>query len=475
MQAKQNSFFYHIYCIVRQWLSAQWENSVVIHWLTHQQGGSTSLLGNWAQWFHDRYCSLFHRLRLPRLLAGSIFLHPLLFAALAMVLLPLLPTMGVMALVCASFFSLALCMGVDRNRTLCPSPLNGYILLYAAVYLYATLTSSSLRGSLFPGLLTILFVLFFFALTSCGIQKDAVPKLLGAMVAVGVLVSLYGFYQALFPSQFRNVWTDTDMFSSIVFRVYSTLENPNVLGEYFLLVIPLGIGLLMTARSWKTRILWLAACGIMGICLILTYSRGCYLGLLFAVAMFLVLKDRRFLILGIVAVALCPLYLPETVLSRFTSIGDMGDTSTSYRVYIWMGTLAMLKDYWFCGVGPGTDAFNKVYPEYAYNAITAPHSHNLYLQITCDTGIAGLAVFLLLMVGFYRMMFTAIRQETDTQLKTFQIAGVSAVSGFLLQSMTDYTFYNYRVMLLFWTMLGLCVLFARLGQKAPAETEAVHD
>lgn len=475
MQAKQNSFFYHIYCIVRQWLSSQWESSMVIHWLTHQRNVTGPFMGRWVQGFHARYCSLFHRLRLPKLLAGSLFLQPLLFVSLAVVLLPLLPTMGIMALVCASFFSLALCLGVDRTRSLCPSPLNSYVLLYAVVYLYATLTSTSLQGSLFPGLLTILFVLFFFAVTSCGIRQETLPKLLGAMVGVGVLVSLYGFYQAVFPSQFRNVWTDTDMFSSIAFRVYSTLENPNVLGEYFLLVIPLGAALLVTARSWKGRILWLAACVIMGVCLILTYSRGCYLGLLFAMAMFLVLKDRRFLILGIVAVALCPLYLPETVLSRFTSIGDMGDTSTSYRVYIWMGTLAMLKDYWFCGVGPGTEAFNKVYPEYAYNAITAPHSHNLYLQITCDTGIAGFVIFLLLLVGFYRMMFTAIRQETDKQLKTFQIAGVSAVSGFLLQSMTDYTFYNYRVMLLFWAMLGLCVLFARLGHKAPVETEAAHD
>ena len=242
-------------------------------------------------------------------------------------------TMGIMALVCASFFSLALCLGVDRTRSLCPSPLNSYVLLYAVVYLYATLTSSSLQGSLFPGLLTILFVLFFFAVTSCGIRQETLPKLLGAMVGVGVLVSLYGFYQAVFPSQFRNVWTDTDMFSSIAFRVYSTLENPNVLGEYFLLVIPLGAALLVTARSWKGRILWLAACVIMGVCLILTYSRGCYLGLLFAMAMFLVLKDRRFLILGIVAVALCPLYLPETVLTSLCTFDSDPAEQYIFHVY----------------------------------------------------------------------------------------------------------------------------------------------
>ena len=29
-----------------------------------------------------------------------------------------------------------------------------------------------------------------------------------------------------------------------------------------------------------------------------------------------------------------------------------------------MGTLAMLKDYWMCGIGPGDAAFNAVYAEY---------------------------------------------------------------------------------------------------------------
>lgn len=208
----------------------------------------------------------------------------------------------------------------------------------------------------------------------------------------------------------------------------------------------------------------------MVVCLILTYSRGCYLGLLFAAAVFLVLLDRRFLIVGIVALALSPLYLPESVLTRFTSIGNMGDTSTSYRVYIWMGTLAMLKDYWLCGVGPGTDAYNVVYPEYAYNAITAPHSHNLYLQILCDTGICGLLVFLLLLVAYYRMMFTAIRRERDRTARVFQIAAVSAVTGFLVQSMTDFTFYNYRVLLLFWSVLALSVLFTRMGRTERTAT-----
>ena len=463
MDAIKNSRIYGLYTMLYAWAAGQWEKSLLVGWFTGQKeppARSWSLLPG--------YRKVFAALKLDRLLEGSIFLRPELFAAAAVVLLPLIPTMGVLALVCGAFFALALKLGVKQDMVWHSSRIHVYVILFAVIYLYATATSTAVAGSLFPGLLTALFVLFFLVLSACDFDRQRLTRLLAVMLAVGVLVSLYGFYQRVFPSRFRSVWTDTDMFSTVTFRVYSTLENPNVLGEYFLLVLPLGAALCLASKEWWKRILCGGACAVMAVCLVLTYSRGCYLGLLLAAALFLVMLDRRFLILGIIAVVLSPLYLPESVLTRFTSIGDMGDTSTSYRVYIWLGTLVMLKDYWFCGIGPGSDAFNTVYPKYAYNAITAPHSHNLFLQITCDTGVCGLLVFLMLLVSYYRMMFTAIHREGDRSVRLLEIGAVSAVTGFLVESMTDYTFYNYRVMLLFWVVLGLSVLMTRAGRPKEA-------
>lgn len=467
MQAIKNSMIYQLYLRLTLFFRGQWENSGFVRWLTGKRTPAGGKLSQAGAWLRGRLLALFHALHLDRLLQGSVFLHPAVFAFGAVLLAPLCPTMVSLGLVCASFFSLVVRLGAQREFTVERSPISGYVLLYGGVYLYATVTSTDVAGSLFPGLLTVLFVVFALVIAACAPTEKQLRWLLFGMVLVGVAISGYGFYQKMNPAYFRSVWTDEDMFSAISFRVYSTLENPNVLGEYFLLLIPVGAAMALTAKGWK-RAPYLAACALMGVCLILTYSRGCYLGLLFAAAVFLVLLDRRFLVLGIIAVVLSPLYLPESVLERFTSIGNLGDTSTSYRVSIWMGTLAMLKHYWFCGIGPGSGAFNKVYPEYAYNAITAPHSHNLFLQITCDTGVCGLLVFLLLLVAYYRMMFTALAGRPRREIKILQIANVSAVTGFLVQSMTDYTFYNYRVLLLFWATLGLGVVLSRMGKDTPA-------
>ena len=124
----------------------------------------------------------------------------------------------------------------------------------------------------------------------------------------------------------------------------------------------------------------------------------------------------------------------------------------------------MLKDYWLCGIGPGDAAFNLVYPRYSYSGITAPHSHNLFLQIMCDAGVIALVIFVLLLFHFFRDVCSAFCRERDAFSRFHQTAVAAGMAGFLVQAMTDYSFYNYRVMFLFWVFIALGGLLARRGQ-----------
>ena len=302
----------------------------------------------------------------------------------------------------------------------------------------------------------------FAAIRPYSLSRRQLDALIALLVLMGAAVSCYGILQYLFRWGYQSAaWVDSSMFSSIRFRVPATLDNPNMLGQYLILLIPLGGAKLLTAKSWLARGVWFGCCGAMCVCMILTFSRGAWLGLLFAGAVFFVLLNPRLILLAPVALAALWFFLPDAVIDRFASIGNLGDASTSYRVYIWMGTLAMLKNYWLCGIGPGADAFNMVYPAYSFNGIAAPHSHNLFLQIVCDAGIAALAVFVILLFVYFRMMCAAISREHDWSSRVHQIAFTSGVFGFMVQAMTDYSFYNYRVLFLFWTYLALGALCTR--------------
>jgi putative inorganic carbon (HCO3(-)) transporter len=278
--------------------------------------------------------------------------------------------------------------------------------------------------------------------------------------------------QYVYGAVLASGWLDARMFSSIGVRVFSTLENPNVLAQYLLLVIPFALAAVLVSKGGFRRLFLVGCLAAMVLCMVFTFARGGWLGLIASMAVFLVMLDRRFIVLGAAALVALYFLLPDVILNRFLSIGNVSDTSTAFRVFIWLGTLSMLRDFWFTGIGPGTVAFNKVYPLYSFNAVDAPHAHNLYLQIMCDTGVCGFAVFVFILFSYFRNLCHAISKETDRVSKILQIAAVSGVLGFLVQGMTDYSFYNYRVTLAFWTTLGLGALCARRGGLP---TSAAHD
>ena len=460
------------------WFGRQWQGSGLIQWFIHpplrleRAESESSVFTRLWRAVHGGLCRIYGLLRLDRLFAGSIFQKPWLWAGAAAVLSPILPTMAVLGLMLVSCFSLLLRLLERRERELLYTPYNRYIWMYAAVYLAGTWFSVTRSGSLLGGCLSVAFILFALVLENAVETRRALDALLMLMVLAGAAVALYGICQYLFGLGYQSdAWVDSDMFSDITFRVTATLENPNMLGQYLILAISLGGAGLLSARTWGKRALYFCCCGVMCVCMLLTFARGAWLGLLFAGFVFVLFLQPRLLLLSPLLLVALYFVLPDTVIARFTSIGNLGDQSTSYRVYIWMGTLAMLKEYWLCGVGPGDAAFNLVYPRYSYSGVTAPHSHNLFLQIMCDAGVVALVIFVLLLFHFFRDLCAAFCKEKDA-FSRFHQAGITAgMAGFMVQAMTDYSFYNYRVMFLFWTFIALGALTARRGRLPERRTE----
>jgi O-antigen ligase len=464
----ESSYICIFFSKLSHFFSKQFEKSSIIQAFLSQKDKEEISQGSIAGKIFNILTSLFKKLfcllKLNQLLKGSIFVMPYLWALPVIALAPFVPTMAVLGLVVISLLSLLAWLSYNKENKLNFFTLNKYVLLYIAVYLYSAFASVSVISSIKVAALTVGLMFFYFTVVNVIDTKKKFDIAMLVFLAGGVLVSLYGIYQYLFPGKFSGVWVDTEMFESINFRVYSTFANPNVLGEYLLLTIPFTGAYFVTEKKVITKLIALGSMGIMMLCLLLTYSRGCYLGVLIAAAIFLVLLDKRFILVGIVGLLMLPMIMPDTIIHRFMSIGNMQDSSTSYRVNIWLGTISMLRDYWLSGVGPGIEAYNKVYPMYGYNGIAAPHSHNLYLQIMCDTGIAGIIVFLSILYKFYRTTFSQLVVERVKENRVFIIASVAAITAFAMQSLTDYTFYNYRVLLIFWMVLAFGTVTTKLSR-----------
>lgn len=378
---------------------------------------------------------------------------------------PIVPTMVLAGMCLLSGFSLVVKAVTSKKFTWKYGKCEFLVMFMIAVYLIAGIFSFTMKKSLEIWAIYAVFMGFYFVVVNTLKTKKQFFDFTTVLVLSGIAVCIYGLMQYVFGWNTTQAWMDEEMFEDIKMRIYSTLENPNVLGEYILLMLPLAVGLMWTKKGVLSKLFYVGAAVVMFVALILTFSRGCWIGLMLSAAVFITLVAGKLWGLGLIAIPVIPMVLPESIINRFMSIGDMKDTSTSYRVYIWFGTILMLKDFWLSGIGMGTEAFESVYPFYSYNGIVAPHAHNMFLQLIVETGVVGIFTFVLILIAFIKELAgTHKLAGKKSYVSTMTVAIGAAIAGFLLQGVFDNCFYNYRVFMIFWMMLGLGVS-ARSAQK----------
>ncbi|MBQ6789739.1 MAG: O-antigen ligase family protein [Clostridia bacterium] len=380
--------------------------------------------------------------------------------------MPFLPTMvlaGLAAFVCVAF-AVKLIRG---KRVLDFGRIDLFVLAFAVTTGLAGIVSMS-TGSIMPALLFVCLISVYFMVSCCIRSAEWIQRIILATVTSAMIVSLYGIVQYAFGTFGANAWLDSDLFEGIAGRAVATLENPNMLGEYLVLILPMALALFLVKDGGNKKYSFMCT-ATMAMCLLLTWSRGAWLGFIFAIVVFLIIWSKRSMWIfaaGIISLPVLPFILPDSIINRFTSIGNMADSSTSYRVSIWRGAVHMLRDNFFSGIGVGESAWYKVYPDYTLPGIeAAPHSHNLFIQIALEQGIFGLIVFLIILFLLVRIsfnLFARMTKKSDSITEVYRyntrlmIAGpLCGLAGVLLQGLTDYSWYNYRVYLIFWLVLGL--------------------
>lgn len=408
---------------------------------------------------------------LPFLVLGGLFglfvvlRSPLAGVYFTIFLAPLSPTMVMVGLALLSLFSLLVKAVCDKKFSWRFDGMGFLVIGMLAMYLIASIFSFAMINSLSIFLVYMAFMLFYFVVINTVKTRKQLFDALTLFVISGALVCLYGIAQYIFGWDTASAWMDEEMFTDIKMRVYSTLENPNVLGEYILLVVPVCVGLIWERPKRLSKLIYAAVAGMMFATLILTFSRGCWIGFIITAGVFVTFVCGKLWGLALIALPFVPMVIPQSIINRFASVGDMTDSSTSYRVYIWFGTFGMLKDFWASGIGPGTRAFQSVYPFYSYSGIVAPHSHNMFLQIFVESGIVGISIFLILLFMFFKKMIGGYQATSrkGSRLGAMIVAIASGVVGFAVQGMFDNCFYNYRVFLIFWYVLALGIAAAYIA------------
>ncbi|MGI6424547.1 MAG: O-antigen ligase family protein [Tepidanaerobacteraceae bacterium] len=381
----------------------------------------------------------------------SIAIYKWLWLGLVLIalMLPLMATSYSVAIIGLTFFAVLL---NHKEINLLPVSIVPVLLFMVAAGLAALFSVLRAESLVNLPLYAAYFMVFYIA--SVLLENKRIVRLMViALIISALLLSLYGIYQYFIGIPTAQAWVDVKQFPELATRVYATLENPNVLAEYLGLAIPLALGLFFSPGKIRQKTVLALVLSIMTLCIVLTFSRGAWLGLAISFIVFALIKEPKLLVILVVIAVLAPIFLPPVVTNRIASIGSLEDSSNAYRITIWIAALRMIRDYWLNGVGLGLTAFSRVYRDYMIAGASAVHAHNLYLQICLEMGILGLIALLWLAVKGFSNALTAV---VDKDRISFVLSGVvAALAGHFFHGLFDYVWYSPRIVLAFWMYFGM--------------------
>ena len=112
---------------------------------------------------------------------------------------------------------------------------------------------------------------------------------------------------------------------------------------------------------------------------------------------------------------------------------------------VWNSALRMIGDRPWIGIGPGNDAFNRIYPLYQQPKFSALSAYSIPLEWAVEAGIPGLLAGAGLFLCAVR---TGLGQLSATApLALPSLAAVAAFLGLGLQGLTDTIFFRPEVQL----------------------------
>ncbi len=297
----------------------------------------------------------------------------------------------------------------------------------------------------------------------------------GFMYAVLIFTSLLAFVQRLLGVEADAALTDMTLNKDMPGRVFSTLGNPNNYAEFLVLFMPFALAFALNYnKSKKMRALLLGGMLLPLSAILLTYSRSGWIALAIAAVIFVSLYEKKLIPIFVILILFALPFIPQSIWNRILTIGNLKDTSSSYRIDIWTGCFQMLKDYWFTGVGLGTGGFAEIFPNYAVGTSgVAPHSHMHFLEMLVELGALGFVSYVGLTFTLIRRSFIASARTVSKKIRTYAIASASAMTGIVMIGCFEYCWFYPRVMFAFFICGGIaCALFrhAKTEEKAALQT-----
>ncbi|MBP6471794.1 MAG: O-antigen ligase family protein [Chloroflexi bacterium] len=377
----------------------------------------------------------------------------------------------------AVFVIWALGLVTGRQRTIVLSPLTLPLGLFIIVALFSFIFGLS-NGPLTPTLLRkfaelILSLSFVLVVIDYCTTWEHLERLVKVVLLAGAAAAVIAIGLWLLPEDTANTLLNTlqrlgypggwviryiEENPALSERAIGTSVDPNVLGGLLLMIGALAGPQLVAKRPLFSRWFTIILFGLIGVALVLTFSRSAMLGLVAGLAYVAVLRYRRLLPYMVVA-GLLFLLLPVTqgYIARFVEGIQGQDLATQMRFGEYKDALILIQRYPVFGVGFAGTPDIDIYLGVA----------NVYFTIAEVMGLVGLfAFFSVIATVFAYAFFNRHTFKHNERLDAVWLGLHAALVGGLVAGIFDHYLFNlefHHAVTAFWLLVGMAAASTRLG------------
>lgn len=390
-----------------------------------------------------------------------------------------------------------------------PMPLDIPMLLWALMNIVTTFTSFSphlsFRGEYenFAGSLSNLnYVALYFIATQFIKTKKQVNYAALTIALSGLFITVYSLMQ--FAGFDFIKWSDASVIKG---RYFASMGNPNFLGAFIIMVIPLTVAFfIQAAKAGKKGYMALLGLLFVGeyIALFGTQSRGPFLGFVFSMAVFLIYGIKVFLknssqnsggllkaivshkiwIAAVSAVLAIAVILSLTAGKDATnrivsSIADIPGSLQQSRLHIWIPAVKMIKDRPVFGYG--VDTFKAVFPAYEGSDfaqidganVSSRTAHNEPLNIAATMGLISLGIYLMMIWLYLLSWYRSFKRIEEYNYRILSLGFFAASVGYLVQNM--FSFGVAAINTTFYLIMAIHALDYAAVKRVPAAVIKLYD
>ncbi len=287
------------------------------------------------------------------------------------------------------------------------------------------------------------------------------------MLALTVLIITA--FSTVLDSFWQYYFTQKDIFFGHTLgaglRATAAFKTPNGLAAYLTLFVPIAISFVFYAKRKIIKVLFLLISFLSMWSLMITFSRGGFLGILvglFFFVYFWILQrkvvKRKYKIIMIVAVLLvCLLSIYILMNSHVVDLLNRKGTAES-RISIWVESMQLVKDRPVFGHGINT--YMRIFQAYRRVPSSSPtFAHNCYIQMAMEVGILGLVAFLFIIFKLFYEFFKKQKLLffTSGNLRVVSFGILSGIVAFLTHSFFDNNLYSLQLSSFLWYLIGIYV------------------